>query len=66
MGYRIGDKVTIVSKEKLKEIYERDIEPGVVPDMYKYANKTVTISYCGSFYGVEENVWSWSEDMFEN
>jgi hypothetical protein len=70
MKYQDGDKVNVVSEEKLREIYHKDVGPGVVQDMYKYAGKTLTISGSDTdatipFYDVEENIWTWSEDMFE-
>lgn len=64
MDYKVGDKVRI--RKDLVKDHMRDIR--VTSDMVKLAGQTVTIEDIhnyGSYYRVEENEWSWTDDMLE-
>jgi len=65
MRYKVGDTPTVKS-----DLDVRDEKYGCdrfVPDMEEFKGKKVTIrSVWKNTYGVKENIWNWTDEMFED
>lgn len=66
--YKVGDKV-IVRKDliqgKTYHMENRSYHDSATSSMCEFAGKIVTISYANNVYGIEEDGWNWTDEMFE-
>lgn len=66
--YKVGDKVRVRKDLKAGKIYymERSsININAVVDMCKLAGEIVTILTVGSKYTIKEDLYEWTDEMFE-